>query len=34
VHLCAIAFDAAGESLMRGRGAIARFLQSDLWGAK
>ena len=34
VHVCTIAFDAAGESLMRGREAIARFLQSDLWGAK
>lgn len=28
----AIAFDAAGESLMLGREAIARFLQRDLWG--
>lgn len=34
VHVSAIAFDAAGESLMLGREAIARFLQSDLWGAR
>ncbi len=34
VHIEAIAFDAAGESLMLGREAIAQFLQRDLWGSR